>query len=218
MLKQYHLNEYPMPESFRIYRDRVPVMGVPMRKADATAFCKGSGKQLAFQREPDNRHDPNAIRIMGSWKGWFSRKEKMLGYVPAEDAAKLVRLGLADSVRPRLLKTYLGTDGFVEIEIQIIGPKDLYRTFNPPPPPRAVSLDESAAEDENGAGEAGRANRILEGRGGTQRATDREIAEGTKPEDGFENAGNGRDLRTGIRRTGLPQSARKRFPRPPAID
>jgi hypothetical protein len=72
----------------------------------------------------------------------------MLGYVPAEDAAKLVRLGLADSVRPRLMKTYLGTDGFVEIEIQIIGPKDLYRTFNPPPPPKAVSPAETVADDE----------------------------------------------------------------------
>lgn len=146
MHKQYHLEEYPMPEGFRIYRDRVPVMGVTMRKGDAAAFCKGSGKQLAFQREPDNRHDPNAIRIMGSWKGWFSRKEKMLGYVPAEDAAKLVRLGLADSVRPRLMKTYLGTDGFVEIEIQVIGPNELYRTFNPPPP--ATIPTEPAADDE----------------------------------------------------------------------
>ncbi|MCP8896372.1 HIRAN domain-containing protein [Shinella daejeonensis] len=147
MHKQYHLDEYPIPDGFRIYRDRVPVMGVTMRKADAAAFCKGSGKQVAFEREPNNRHDPNAIRIMGSWKGWFSRKEKMLGYVPAEDAVKLVRLGLADSVRPRLMKTYLGTDGFVEIEIQIIGPKHLYPTFNPPPPPKVVSPAESSADD-----------------------------------------------------------------------
>ncbi|KAB2679640.1 hypothetical protein F9K85_01595 [Brucella tritici] len=147
MHKQYHLNEYPIPEDFRIYRDRVPVMGVTMRKADAAAFCKGSGKQVAFERESNNRHDPNAIRIVGSWKGWFSRKEKMLGYVPAEDAAKLVRLGLADSVRPRLMKTYLGADGFVEIEIQILGPKDLYPSFNPPPPPKVVSPAKSSADD-----------------------------------------------------------------------
>lgn len=147
MHKQYHLQEHPMPEGYRIYQDRVPIMGVPMRRADAAEFCRGSGKQLAFQREPDNRHDPNAIRIMGSWKGWFSRKEKMLGYVPAEDAAKLVQLGLAESVRPRLMKTYLGTDGFVEIEFQIVGPNDLYRTFNPPPR-RASTPAEAEPDDE----------------------------------------------------------------------
>lgn len=145
MHKQYHLQEYPMPESFRIYIDRVPIMGVALRRSDAAAFCKGSDRQLAFMREPDNQHDSNAIRIVGSWKGWFLRKEKVLGYVPAEDAAKLVRLGLADSVRPRLLKTYLGTDGFVEIEFQITGPKDLYRTFNPLPPDKEANPAEDQA-------------------------------------------------------------------------
>jgi HIRAN domain len=148
MHKQYHLDEYPIPDGFRIFRDRVPIMGLPMRKSVAAAFCKASGKQITFEREPSNQHDRNAIRVMGSWKGWFSRKRKMLGYVPAEDAAKLVSLGLADSVRPRLLKTYLGTDGFVEIEFQIIGPKDLYRTFNPPPPLKASTPAEAAADEE----------------------------------------------------------------------
>lgn len=148
MHKEYHLANYPIPDGFRIFVDRVPIMGVALRKADAAAFCKASGKQLTFEREPQNRHDPNAIRVVGSWKGWFLRKEKMLGYVPAGDAAKLVKLGLAESVRPRLLKTYVGTDGFVEIEFQIVGPTDLYRTFNPPPPPKAVTTAEAAANDE----------------------------------------------------------------------
>lgn len=134
MHKQYHLADYPMPEGFRIYRDRVPVKRVTLRKPDAAAFCKGAGKQLALEREPNNQHDPSAIRVIGSWRGWFSRKERMLGYVPAEEAAKLVQLDLAAHVLPRLLKTYLGADGFVEIEFQIIGPKDLYRTFSPTPP------------------------------------------------------------------------------------
>ncbi|THK37386.1 hypothetical protein EHS39_14265 [Ensifer sp. MPMI2T] len=148
MHKQYHLADYPIPDGFQIYRDRVPVMGLTMRKADAAAFCKGTGKQLALEREPSNRHDPNAIRVMGSWKGWFSRKERMLGYVPAEEAAKLVQLGLAERVRPRLLKTYLGTDGFVEIEFQIIGPKDLYRTFSPTPPAKSVTPVEAVFDIE----------------------------------------------------------------------
>lgn len=146
--KEYHLQRHPLPDGFRIYRDRVPVMGVPMRKDDAAAFCKGSDQQVAFKREPSNRHDPNAMLVMGSWKGWFSRKEKVLGYVPADDAAKLVQLGLAESVRPRLMKTYVGTDGFVEIEIQIIGPNDLYQKFNPPPPPRVMSSAQASADHE----------------------------------------------------------------------
>ena len=145
MHKQYHLDEYPIPEGFRIYQDRIPVMGVAMRRADVAAFCKGSDRQLALLQEPYNPYDPNAIRIVGSWKGWLFRKEKLLGYVPAEEAAKLARLCLGANVLPRLLKTYVGDDGFVEIEFQIIGPIDLYRTFNPLLPTKVATPAEHEA-------------------------------------------------------------------------
>ena len=145
MHKQYHLDEYPIPEGFRIYQDRISVMGVAMRRTDVAAFCKGSDRQLALLQEPDNPYDRNAIRIVGSWKGWLFRKEKLLGYVPAEEAAKLARLGLGTNVLPRLLKTYVGDDGFVEIEFQIIGPIDLYRTFNPLLPTKVATLAEHEA-------------------------------------------------------------------------
>lgn len=131
MHKQYHLDEYPLPSGFRIYFDRVPVMGITMRKVDAAAFCKAQGRALALERELGNRHDANAIKLIGSWKGWFGRKSRHLGYVPADMAAKLAATGLADAVRPRLMKTYLSTDGFVEIEFQIIGPKEHYESLHP---------------------------------------------------------------------------------------
>lgn len=134
MHKQYHLDEYPPPSGFRIYFDRVSVMGITMRKADAAAFCKAQDRELALEREPGNPHDANAIKLIGSWKGWFGRKSRHLGYVPADMAAKLAETGLADTVRPRLMKTYLGTDGFVEIEFQVIGPKEHYERLRPPKP------------------------------------------------------------------------------------
>lgn len=137
MHKQYHLDEYPLPSGFRIYFDRVPVMGITMRKADAATFCKAHGRELALEREPGNRHDANAIKLIGSWKGWFGRKSRHLGYVPSDMAAKLAETGLVSTVRPRLMKTYLGTDGFVEIEFQVIGPKEHYERLRPPKPARS---------------------------------------------------------------------------------
>ncbi|MET4634900.1 HIRAN domain-containing protein [Kaistia defluvii] len=145
---KYRLSGNPIPEGFRIYLDRLPVMGLQQRKRDAAAFCGAQGPELSLEREPSSRHDANAIKVIGSWKGWFGRKRRQLGYVPAEHAAKLISLGLAENVHSRLLKTYLGTDGFVEIEFQIVGPKDLYRTFNPLKPSKALSPEESTAADD----------------------------------------------------------------------
>lgn len=150
MHKKYHLNEHPLPAGFRIYFDSVPVMGVTMRKVEATTFCKAQGRQLVLEREPDNRHDPNAIKVIGSWKGWFRRKSRLLGYVPAEMAAKLVETGVAPKVLPRLKKTYLGDDGFVEIEFQIIGPKQEYERLRSrePSPSQLRTPRENVQEQE----------------------------------------------------------------------
>lgn len=132
MRKKYHLGDQPIPTGFRIYEERLEVLGVQRRRADALAFCHGRGQSLAFVLEPSNPHDANAIRIDGAWKGWLFSKQKHLGYVPREIAARLAEAGLAAMVQPRLLKTYAGTDGYVEIEYQIIGPADRLRDYRPP--------------------------------------------------------------------------------------
>jgi len=102
MRKKYHLGDQPIPTGFRIYEERLEVLGVQRRRADALAFCHGRGQSLAFVLEPSNPHDANAIRIDGAWKGWLFSKQKQLGYVPREIAARLAETGLAATVRPRL--------------------------------------------------------------------------------------------------------------------
>ncbi|WP_299478120.1 HIRAN domain-containing protein [uncultured Roseibium sp.] len=119
------------------------------RKANATEFCKASGQSLALVPEPTNKHDGNAIIVLGEWKGWFRRKRKVLGYVPAETAATLAKSGNVAYVQPRLLKTYLGTDGFVEIEFQIIGPKDLYESVFPKKHTRAEESSKATVDQRN---------------------------------------------------------------------
>ncbi|WP_421928632.1 HIRAN domain-containing protein [Neoaquamicrobium sediminum] len=150
MQKKYHLSEIPLPQGFRIYFDRVPIMGVAMRKADAIAFCKAQGGELVVKHEPGNPHDKNALKLIGSWKGWFRKKSAHLGYVPADIAAKLADAGLVHVVRPRLMKTYLGTNDFVEIEFQIIGPSEHYDQLRPrkASPAEMPTPQENAREDE----------------------------------------------------------------------
>lgn len=145
MEKEYHLSGNPLRDDFRIYVNYVPVKGLALRRTAAAKFCKASKRELSLRREPSNSHDANAIMVMGSSKGWLGRTEKHLGYVPADYAAKLVALNLADLVRARLLKTYVGEDGFVEIEFQIVGPKDLYERFSPRKPRTPFSMDGQGA-------------------------------------------------------------------------
>lgn len=123
MHKKYHLQEQELPEGFQIFRDRCQVMGTALRKEDTAAFCEGSGRQwLEFDPEPSNPHDPNAIKIWGCWHGWLGKRRKLLGYVDKDEAGKIARHGLTQTVRPRLLKTYVGDDGFVEVLFQVLGP------------------------------------------------------------------------------------------------
>lgn len=87
----------------------------------------------------------------GYRNGFFGGKAKFLGYVPAEIAAKLVALNLDNCIKPRLLKTYVGDDGFVEIEFQIIGIQDRYKDYNPPkvtPEKRAKELQAAGSIDD----------------------------------------------------------------------
>ena len=130
MHKKYHLDEQPIPEGYRIYEERLDVRGVQHRRADAISFARARGQWLEFEREPRNTNDLNAIKVLGCWRGFFFTKRKHIGYVSRETAARVVETAVSD-VRPRLLKTYVGHDGYVEIEFQIIGPADSYREYDP---------------------------------------------------------------------------------------
>lgn len=129
MHKAYHLGEQLIPAGFQIYRDRVDVAGLSFRKDAARAFCTGRNQWLSLRADTSNAHDKNAIKIIGHWRGLLFRRERMIGFVPAYYAAMLSDLNLVRVVRPRLLKTFIGRDGYVEVMFQIIGPIDEYQRF-----------------------------------------------------------------------------------------
>lgn len=131
MHKQYHLQDQPLGPDERIFDANVSIPGLHHRRQNALSFCRGRQQRLMLRPDPTNQHDPAAIAIYGRWKGWFLDKEKQLGFLPRDVAAQLKSSGLADAVRARLRKTYAGTDGYVEIELQIVGPASEYRRYRP---------------------------------------------------------------------------------------
>jgi len=129
--KRYHLTRQPIPAGFRIYEEGIAIAGLDQHAQAARDFCKADDPRLEFAPEPQNAHDKTAIAIIGTWRSWFARKPGKLGYVPRDIAGRLAAVNLASTVRPRLLKTYLGPDAFVDIEFQIVGPADRFRDYRP---------------------------------------------------------------------------------------
>ena len=121
--RDYHLGEQEIPDGYQIFQERLEVAGTRFRKEDAVAFAKATDGWLELERDSGNIHDPNAIKVIGCNKGFFSTKRRFVGYVPKDVARATLEGGFLGQIRPRLLKTYVGDQGFVEILFQILGPK-----------------------------------------------------------------------------------------------
>lgn len=121
--RSYHLGEQEIPDGFQILEERLEVAGVSFQKEDAAAFASATGGWLELERDLGNKHDRNAIKVIGCNKGFFGTKRRFIGYVPKEVSQAIVEGGYLGQIRPRLLKTYVGDRGFVEILFQVIGPK-----------------------------------------------------------------------------------------------
>jgi len=129
---KYHLQDQEIPAGFQIFEDRLEVAGVSFRKGDAASFAASKNGWLELERGHGNKYDKNAIRIIGCSKGFFGTKRRFIGYVPKDIAKMIVEGGFWGRIQPRLLKTYVGDSGFVEILFQILGPKGQKYQFNPP--------------------------------------------------------------------------------------
>lgn len=121
--RSYHLGKQEIPDEFQIFEERLEVAGVSFQKEEATAFASAADGWLELERDIGNKHDRNAIKVVGCSKGFFGTKRRFIGYVPKEVSRAIVEGGYLGQIRPRLLKTYVGDRGFVEILFQILGPK-----------------------------------------------------------------------------------------------
>jgi hypothetical protein len=121
--KKFHLQEQDIPDGFQIFEERLEVAGVKFRKEDATAFAEANNIWLELERDEGNKHDKNAIRVIGCSKGLLGTKRRFIGYVPKEVARAIVERGFWGHIKSRLLKPYVGDGGFVEILFQLLGPE-----------------------------------------------------------------------------------------------
>jgi hypothetical protein len=113
----------------QIYEHGVEVAIVNKRLHDAKKFAKGSKRRIYLERVPDNKHQSNAIRVIGKSKGWVFERIKCIGYVPADIAKKLVLNGLEDKVKTRIQLVSIDDKNSIGIRFDILGPKDVCEKY-----------------------------------------------------------------------------------------
>ena len=93
-------------QSVRLLAQRSPLAGAQFHQLHAVRAGLREGDALTLEREPDNRHDRRAIRVL--WRG------HMLGYLPRaanfEAAAEMDAALLSDKLPPAAY----GDPGFSE--------------------------------------------------------------------------------------------------------
>jgi hypothetical protein len=127
MSRERFLPEYP--RGMQIFEDTLEVAGVQYRKTQALGFAKGKQQFLYLEREPDNKHDSNTIRVIGHSKRFFSTKQWFLGYVPAEVAKRVVTRGFWGKVAARLRLIEVSEEGYIGIQFDLLGPKGQKRDY-----------------------------------------------------------------------------------------
>jgi len=116
----------PIPKGHQIYASNMLVAGISFRKADALRFIRDSDQTLELERELNNPHDKNAIKVIGITPS----SRYFLGYVPKEVSEQIIETGLFDMAKPRLARIYQGDDSYVEIQFQIFGLKEYKKQYD----------------------------------------------------------------------------------------
>jgi hypothetical protein len=128
MINIRFLPEYP--SDFVIYETETTVAGVDHRLDAALRFARGKNQRLDLEREPTNEHDPNAIKVFGISKAWFTSRREFVGYIYRSEAKSIVENGFWGRIMPRLRHIWVSDDSReVIIRFDIVGPKKEKRAY-----------------------------------------------------------------------------------------
>ena len=103
------------------------VAGISFRIENAVAFAKGRNHRLELEREPGNAHDPNAIKVLGVYKGWVFEHRVHIGYVPADLASLIAERGIFGQIEAYLRNIWHG--GYAKDSVHVN-----FDIFQPEPP------------------------------------------------------------------------------------
>jgi len=112
-----------------VLEKNVEVEGVEFHRYDAEKFIRRSNRSIYLVREPDNRHDPNLIKVIGKSQNRFLKAKKCIGYVPADISNRIVNAGVAKKVQAHLREVVIGDRRHIRINFDLLGPKEIYQKY-----------------------------------------------------------------------------------------
>lgn len=114
--KQSSFSIEDIPDGYEVYEDDTFfVHGVKYRFNECVKWAQGKNLKIFFKREPNNKHDNNAIAIFGT----SSTGKKQLGYIASEIADDIVYRNLDDKIIARLISVIIKETPFIEYEILV---------------------------------------------------------------------------------------------------
>lgn len=109
----------PIPNGYQIFAQDLPVAGMFYRTEEAMNFAMSSNQELMLEREPSNKFDTNAIKLIGL----SGATQYFIGYLPKELSAQIIGTDMFEKVKARLASIHLSGGEYLDIEYQLIGPK-----------------------------------------------------------------------------------------------
>lgn len=112
------------PAGWSVWAGDEEVAGINHRLHNAKRFAKARNQAIELVLEPSNRHDPNAIKVMGVYQGWFFTRHVHLGYVEAGTAQRIADEGLTYKIRGRLKNIWWGgyVRDYIIVRFDILAP------------------------------------------------------------------------------------------------
>ena len=75
------------PKEFdQLIAEHIPVRGISYRPDAAKSFVLGYEREIELEPEPDNKHDPDALAVVGYWTDEDGKWADQIGWIPREVA------------------------------------------------------------------------------------------------------------------------------------
>ena len=133
---------YSLTKNYVLYLEKLKPAGLNYNELDAKNFVKLENIWIELEREPTNKYDPNAIKIVGCSVEDSNTVRRHLGYIPREYAAVIVKGKYFKDLKVYLHRTYYDYRMFtVYIDFDLAGPMDRQKEFQDSSKPKKKLLD-----------------------------------------------------------------------------
>lgn len=108
------------PHDVEVAAEYLTTEGIHLHRDVVRLFADGELTSLEFERESDNPHDSNAIKVIALWTDQSGPQRAHLGYLDRVIARPIASADLSDSIRPLLRQIRIWDSGYVSVRFDLV--------------------------------------------------------------------------------------------------